>query len=144
MLAALSRAGPPSREGTRNREPIRVELAASEHAPGQARSALEPLKERISADDYVDLRLMASELVSDCIRDGGGTLERAIALQATIQGNTLRLEVADPASQFEVPDSPPDPGETGFGLYLVSRLADRWGVERGRGEAAVWLERQLH
>ena len=43
----------------------------------------------------------------------------------------LRIEVRDPGPGFELVEPAPDPARSsGWGLYLVRELADRWGVER--------------
>ena len=52
----------------------------------------------------------------------------------------LRVEVHDPGGGF-VPSAPsPDPARpSGWGLYLVAELADRWGVDSDE-RTRVWFE----
>src|SRR5207245_2733634 len=49
----------------------------------------------------------------------------------------VRVEVSDPGPGFQPRTAGPEPG--GFGLMLVERLADRWGVDPG-GRSRVWFE----
>ena len=53
----------------------------------------------------------------------------------------MRVEVKDGGPGFEPPPPPSSPSEStsGWGLYLVARIADRWGVETG-DDASVWFE----
>jgi hypothetical protein len=54
----------------------------------------------------------------------------------------VRVEVDDPGSGFEPRAPEPDPTKaSGWGLYLVDELADRWGVGPGsRGGTRIWFE----
>ena len=52
----------------------------------------------------------------------------------------LRVAVSDPGIGFEKRPGPPTPGDpSGWGLYLVEQLADRWGLNRD-GVTEVWFE----
>ena len=63
-----------------------------------------------------------------------------IELVVELADHKLRVEVHDPGGGF-VPSSPsPDPARpSGWGLYLVAELADRWGVD-SEEETLVWFE----
>jgi len=81
------------------------------------------------------LRLLVSELVTNVIRHtpaGRGTL------RVRCNGEVLRVEVEDHGPG--VPIAPAKPNREqggGFGLFLVDRLSDRWGV---RDRTCVWFE----
>jgi anti-sigma regulatory factor (Ser/Thr protein kinase) len=82
------------------------------------------------------LQLLVSEVVTNAIRHAG--CEEPFELRARWD-DEVRVEVVDRGGGF-VP-SPrkgelEDPG--GFGLYLVGRLADRWGVESD-DTTCVWF-----
>jgi anti-sigma regulatory factor (Ser/Thr protein kinase) len=87
------------------------------------------------------LRLLVSELVTNAVRHGDGT--EPVEVHAH-WNSEVRIEVCDrghgftPQPRFGRLDEP-----GGFGLFLVGRLADRWGVERKDG-TTVWfvLERR--
>ena len=52
----------------------------------------------------------------------------------------IRVEVHDSGPGFEPPEAPPTLyRESGFGLFLVDRIADRWGVSSDGG-TTVWFE----
>jgi anti-sigma regulatory factor (Ser/Thr protein kinase) len=108
-------------------------------AASAARTALLALDERVDGKTLDDIRLLVSELVTNAIRhaeaEGG-----AVELNVTIEGDRVRVEVSDPGRGFEPQprdDEMSRPG--GWGLYLVDRIADRWGVVRNRMNR-VWFE----
>ncbi|MGP4088201.1 ATP-binding protein [Streptomyces sp. KR55] len=89
--------------------------------------------------------LIAAELAANAVRHGH-VPGRDFHLRLTGTPYVLRLEVADPRGE-RVPDpaepSPPaSDAESGRGMLLVARLADRWGVaprEAAPGKC-VWAE----
>jgi anti-sigma regulatory factor (Ser/Thr protein kinase) len=108
-------------------------------AASAAREALNELEQRVDHDLLNDVRLLVSELVTNAIRHTaapGGE----VGLDVSIKDSSIRVEVADPGKGFE-----PEPRDAemtkpgGWGLYLVDRIADRWGVVRNR-MTRVWFE----
>lgn len=85
-----------------------------------------------------DARLLVSEIVTNGIRhgSGGGTVELRVAVDAY----KVRIEVENHGPPFEpeVSSEPPE-RDSGWGLLLVDRLADRWGVVASR-TTIVWFE----
>ena len=118
---------------------VRFERGPS--AASAARNALLALEERLEGRTLDDIRLLVSELVTNAIRHSdapGGAGE--VGLDVTIESGRVRVEVADPGAGFEPQprdDEMTRPG--GWGLYLVDRIADRWGVVRNR-MTRVWFE----
>jgi anti-sigma regulatory factor (Ser/Thr protein kinase) len=55
--------------------------------------------------------------------------------------DTLHVEVSDPGVGFERRRLSPNPVDegSGYGLRIVDRLADRWGVSGKRG-TVVWFD----
>jgi len=85
--------------------------------------------------------LAVSELVGNAVRhspDGGGTL----TLRLSMTPRRLRVEVVDPSPGPGRPTvkRPPADAESGRGLWLVSELATRWGVEPDGAGTRVWVE----
>ena len=116
---------------------IDVELPSTASAPARARGALDQLGDRISAERMRDVRLLVSELVTNAVRHADG---EAVRLIVALKGSTLRIEVHDPGSGFELKAPPDDPlRASGWGLVLVEELADRWGVDRNP-RTRVWFE----
>jgi hypothetical protein len=57
-----------------------------------------------------------------------------------VDGAIVRIEVENPGRGFELrPRSPDQERASGWGLVLVGRLADRWGIESD-GSTRVWFE----
>jgi anti-sigma regulatory factor (Ser/Thr protein kinase) len=82
------------------------------------------------------LRLLVSEVVTNAVRHGGHT--QPVELNAH-WNSEVRIEVCDHGNGFTPhPRIGPLDEPGGFGLYLVGRLADRWGVETDDG-TTVWF-----
>jgi anti-sigma regulatory factor (Ser/Thr protein kinase) len=96
---------------------------------GEARTkVLDAVGPELADDGQLEtLRLLVSELVTNAVRHG----DHAHPVEIHAAWNAeVRVEVIDHGHGF----SPaPRAGELdepgGFGLFLVGRLADRWGVE---------------
>jgi anti-sigma regulatory factor (Ser/Thr protein kinase) len=116
---------------------VDVELPSSNEAPATARRALKGLAGRVSEGRARDLALLVSELVTNAVRHAAG--ER-LRLVVTLDARALRVEVHDPGNGFEPREPEPDPTRpSGWGLFLVDELADRWGVDR-TPRTLVWFE----
>ena len=81
-----------------------------------------------------------SELVTNAVRHANLDDGDLILLVIEVGAGSLRVEVHDPGGGF-VPTAPaPDPARpSGWGLYLVAELADRWGVDSDE-RTLVWFE----
>ena len=122
---------------------VDLELQGTPAAAAQARHALDRLAGALPDGRLRDVRLLVSELVTNAVRHAGLRAEDRIRLLVHRRGAVLRVEVHDPGSGFELRTPAPDPTRTsGWGLYLVDELADRWGVEAGAGTAGtrIWFE----
>jgi anti-sigma regulatory factor (Ser/Thr protein kinase) len=121
---------------------MRVErrLPASPEAASVARHALDGLSGSVPHGRLRDLRLLVSEVVTNAVRHANLATGDAISLVVEVKRSTLRVEVHDPGGGF-VPSTPsPDPTRpSGWGLYLVAELADRWGVDSDEA-TLVWFE----
>ena len=121
---------------------MRVErrLPAAPEAASVARRALDDLAGELSDGRMRDVRLLVSELVTNAVRHANLDSGDAIDLVIELADHALRVEVHDPGGGF-VPRAPtPDPlRPSGWGLYLVAELADRWGVDSDE-TTLVWFE----
>jgi anti-sigma regulatory factor (Ser/Thr protein kinase) len=91
-----------------------------------------------------DAVLLVNELVTNSIRHAGLGPEEQIRIRADWSGRRLRVDVYDRAETGAPPrvagSIRPSPGaESGWGLYLIDRLASRWGTGPGR----YWFELEL-
>ena len=106
----------------------------------EARARIEPLAGSVGADVLDDVSLLVSELVTNCVRHARFQEGEAIEVSVIVD-DVLRVEVHDPGPGFEHrirgPVHPLKPA--GWGLLLVDRLTDRWGVDQTSG-TNVWFE----
>jgi anti-sigma regulatory factor (Ser/Thr protein kinase) len=117
---------------------VRFERGPS--AAAAARNALEALQPRMHPAVLDDIRLLVSELVTNAIRHAESATSGEVGLDVSIRDGSVRVEVADPGRGFEPKPRDNDMGRPGgWGLYLVDRIADRWGVARN-SMTRVWFE----
>jgi anti-sigma regulatory factor (Ser/Thr protein kinase) len=87
------------------------------------------------------LRLLVSEVVTNAVRHGDHS--QPVELSA-YWNSEVRISVSDHGNGFTPhPRAEALDEAGGFGLYLVGRLADRWGVETDDG-TTVWFVLRRH
>ena len=105
-------------------------------APGEARGALRALNGSLDPELADDIRLLVSELVTNSLRHTGSA---EIELEVWRSEDVVRVAVSDHGAGFDL-NGRPQPGDaSGWGLFMVDRLADRWGVDSD-GDTCVWFE----
>jgi anti-sigma regulatory factor (Ser/Thr protein kinase) len=116
------------------------ELGGGLEAAGRARQALEGLTDQLDPALYDDIRLLITELVTNSVRHAGVDSGEMLTLSLSVTAESLRAEVHDGGATFEpVAVVPAEATGHGWGLVLVDRIADRWGVE-GDPRKYVWFE----
>jgi len=119
------------------------ELAGGPYAVTASRLALAGLEERLDPNVLFDIRLLVSELVTNCVKHARVGPEESIMLTVDIRDEDVRVSVVDEGPGFEQPEKPLSEAAaeagSGWGLFLVDQLATSWGVERKAG-ATVWFE----
>jgi anti-sigma regulatory factor (Ser/Thr protein kinase) len=120
---------------------IDLRLAPNSDAVSAARHSLDEFKDLLPPEKLEDVRLVVSELVTNSIRHAGLLPDDQILLRVVTWGGLVRGRVCDPGSGFEKPSEPrPRPDFSGgWGLPIVERISDRWGVERN-SQTCVWFE----
>jgi anti-sigma regulatory factor (Ser/Thr protein kinase) len=107
-----------------------------------ARQALVERDGELPAAVRQDVLLLLTELVTNAVRHGGVDSRRPVRVEVRRWRRLVRVEVADRGAGFSAVPSPRRPRDEpgGWGLFLVERIADRWGVEHTSPGACVWFE----
>jgi anti-sigma regulatory factor (Ser/Thr protein kinase) len=121
------------------------ELSSDESASALARqavrSALMPVLSRRRLEDVV---IATSELVSNAVRHSGARESGTVAVHVVADRGSLQVDVTDPGPGFDPSrlDDPASLAASGYGLRIVERLADRWGVASS-SPTRVWFALDL-
>ncbi|MEU6081477.1 SpoIIE family protein phosphatase [Streptomyces sp. NPDC047108] len=111
-------------------------LDPTEQAPGKARRLARRALDRWGLADLSDsVELLISEVVTNAVRYA----ERPITLRL-LRTDVLRCEVGDDVPQLPRLRQARPSDEGGRGLYLVNKLARRWGATRLSTGKVVWFE----
>jgi anti-sigma regulatory factor (Ser/Thr protein kinase) len=117
---------------------ISLRLSGGPEAGARARRALSRLRADIDPPLMETLRLLVTELVSNSVRHAHS---ETVVLRIVVGRSAVLTEVTDEGPGF-------DPAQTGrstnneggWGLFLVERLAHRWGVAQDGDATRVWFE----
>jgi hypothetical protein len=135
-------------------EAVAIDLPLEPASARRAREGLRPFRDSMSDTSFIDLCLLVDELVVEALHahadddihgddavPGGDDVSRGeIQLLAELDGDRVRVVVAQGGDAYRLPSRRPEPGDPGFGLHLVQRLSERWGMSRNPDHATVWLE----
>lgn len=118
---------------------LRLDVRCDERAPARVRCSLGELEGIADASD--DLKVIASELVTNAILHSGCDEEDLLAVELGYREGRLMLSVRDPGASGDSAAlaGARTPGHGGLGLKIVQLLAERWGEQRGDGYL-VWAE----
>jgi anti-sigma regulatory factor (Ser/Thr protein kinase) len=111
-------------------------------APRQARHALrEAVGGALSQRALGDAELLVSELATNCVEHAGCDEDGLLAMEAAVRGDHVHVRLCDQGIGFDgARPGEPDAGRAGgFGLVLLDRIANDWGVQRGE-RFCVWFE----
>jgi anti-sigma regulatory factor (Ser/Thr protein kinase) len=129
----------PDRPQLQERE-IRTLLDRHPHAASLARERIAELEPVLGRVLFGNVRLLVSELVTNSVRHSQAGAADPIELRVAVFADRLRVEVSDHGAGFQRRVRAPERGSgSGWGLYLVDQLADRWGVSRDEA-THVWFE----
>jgi serine phosphatase RsbU (regulator of sigma subunit) len=111
-------------------------LEPEDSAPGRARRLARGALERWGLEELSDsVELLVSEVVTNAVRYAS----RPVSLRL-LRTDVLRCEVGDDVPQLPRLRQARATDEGGRGLYLVNRLARRWGATRLSTGKVVWFE----
>jgi anti-sigma regulatory factor (Ser/Thr protein kinase) len=121
---------------------VKMRLGSGPDAAAEARRAIARLRADLDPPLMETLRLLVTELVTNSVRHtdcDGLTLRIAIGKSAVI------TEVADDGPTFDLDSFTGEHGcagdsDTGWGLFLVQRLARSYGVKEEGNSKRVWFE----
>jgi anti-sigma regulatory factor (Ser/Thr protein kinase) len=119
-------------------ERLELSLDGGEEAAPKARRALGELSDELGPDLLERAQLLVTELVANSVRHADA---EQVGLRVLVGNGSVWMEVTDPGQGFlPTPHGFQEDGESGWGLYLVGSLADRWGVVRDENRTRVWFE----
>ncbi|MFJ8693766.1 SpoIIE family protein phosphatase [Streptomyces roseolilacinus] len=111
-------------------------LEPEDAAPSRARRLARRALARWGLEELNDsVELLVSEVVTNAVRYAS----RPVTLRL-LRTETLRCEVGDDSPQLPRQRRARDTDEDGRGLFLVNRLARRWGATRLSTGKVVWFE----
>ena len=90
--------------------------------------------------------LLVSELVTNSVRHAGLPEDASIEFSVRASAEVLMVEVADAGRGFDhtaalrLQKVSGTAESSGWGLFLVDRISDRWGAVEMDGETRVWFE----
>jgi anti-sigma regulatory factor (Ser/Thr protein kinase) len=135
---------PARRGGTAPQPALRAtfRLRGGPEAAADARERLAALGDPLSPLTDAMVSLLLTELVTNAVRHGGAREGQPITVALEHWPGLTRVSVSDPGPGFQwrPPDPRRPPEEGGYGLVLVDRTAQRWGIEPNDDSTTVWFE----
>jgi anti-sigma regulatory factor (Ser/Thr protein kinase) len=111
-------------------------------AVGAARRSLREWERHFEPDLFYDLSLCVSELVTKSVQHAADTPNGdEIELTVSRREEFVRAEVMEHRRDIVV-TQPPAMDSDDWGMFIVDRVADRWGVDRSLG-TLLWCEIDL-
>lgn len=123
----------------RPRRYLRLSIAGGPLAPARARAWLQSGAAWVPEELEADLLLLTSELVNNSVVHGKAREDDVIEIEVRATPGGVRACVTDPGAGFSPQRRSRGDEPGGWGLELVERLAERWGVERAE-RTSVWFE----
>jgi anti-sigma regulatory factor (Ser/Thr protein kinase) len=110
-----------------------MRLGSGPDAAAQARRAIGKLRQDLDPPLMETMRLLVTELITNAVRH---TNCDTVLLKIAIGKAAVLTEVCDDGPNFD--PQPSDAADDGWGLFLVERLAEDWGVKTN-GSKRVWF-----
>ena len=117
---------------------ISLRLKGSPDAGAEARRALSKLRGDLDPPLMETMRLLVTELVTNSVKHARA---ENVVLKVLVGRSSVWTEVTDEGPGFDPATTGfPRDDKTGWGLFLVERLAHRWGVAKEGHNTKVWFE----
>jgi anti-sigma regulatory factor (Ser/Thr protein kinase) len=117
---------------------LSLRLSGGPEAAATARRALGRLRGDLDGPLMETMRLLVTELVANSVRHARAHI---VGMKVIVTRPSVWIEVTDEGPGFEPEIRPKaEAEESGWGLFLVERMADRWGVVQQDGQTRVWFE----
>ena len=124
---------------------LHVSLATEPTAPGIGRRSIEVIQSFADSAVVDDVKLLVSELITNSVKHAAAGVGGRIDLVVEVLEDTVLVSVRDTGGGFEHRPRRRGSRRSGWGLFLVQELSDRWGIERLADEGtAVWFEIARH
>jgi anti-sigma regulatory factor (Ser/Thr protein kinase) len=132
---------PGERGGAKDPAELELVLDRTVQAPALARYAIAERCEQLGVDGSLEqsLILLVSEVVSNAVRHSPARADEPVGLDATFGPRMIRVTVTDAGEGFTPRPRDPASARDGYGLYLLEKVAESWGVE-SCGDTKVWFE----
>jgi anti-sigma regulatory factor (Ser/Thr protein kinase) len=122
-------------------EAVAIDLPLAPESARRAREQLKSFRSKVDEATFIDLCLLVDELVVEALHGSSdGKAPYDIRLRAQLDHDRVHVAMEEGGGAYHLPSRRPEPGDPGFGLHLVQRLSDRWGIRRDRDQATVWLD----
>jgi anti-sigma regulatory factor (Ser/Thr protein kinase) len=122
----------------RMQDGLSLRLDRGPAAAAKARRGLSRLRGDLDAPLMETLRLLVTELVTNSVKFSRA---KTVELTVLVGNSAVWTEVTDGGPGFDpARTGAPSTDNTGWGLFLVERLAERWGVDKNGGATKVWFE----
>lgn len=119
---------------------IQRDIANGPQAAAEARQLVDSLADDVPAPVLDDVRLIATELVTNSYKHAGNPPGHPIEVTLDLRADHLRLAVIDRSVFDPTPETGTELRDVKWGLVLLDRIADGWGRI---SEGGIWAEFRL-
>ena len=119
-------------------EGLSLQLDRGPNAAAKARRGIGTLRRDLDTEVMETLCLLVTELVTNSVRHARAD---TVLLRVLVGSSSIWVEVSDAGPGFDPAERGPSSSDhTGWGLFLVERMAERWGVNTDGDGTMVWFE----
>jgi anti-sigma regulatory factor (Ser/Thr protein kinase) len=124
---------------------LHADLPRQEGAPGSARMLATAWCDTLNLRSELcdTMRLLVSEVVTNAVLHSEAPPGTSIKLAASLSDGTVMVTVAACGTGPAPSPRTPHPLSGGYGLFLLEKEADQWGVDRGSEGTRVWFRIDL-